>query len=279
MANKLDNFIPQIWSASLLQELRKNQVFANLANRDYQGEIRAYGDTVIINSFDKITIGNYEKNSTVVTPEYIDQNAPKTLVIDQAKYFAFKIDSIDNAQMNPKIMQAAMSEAAYGLSDVTDKYIAEMYNDADHQVTGEFSFSTAYAKIVEAAIKLDEANVTRQGRWLVVTPWAHGELLKSNEFVRATSLGDSVVQGGMIGQIAGFNVYMSNNIYTTTVSGETYSHLLAGTNQAISYAEQLNSVEAYRPENSFSDAMKGLHLYGAKVIRPEALVDIIAQKP
>ena len=275
----LDNFIPQIWSASLLQELRKNQVFANLANRDYQGDIRAYGDTVIINSFDAITIGDYVKNTTVVTPENINQNPSKTLVIDQAKYFAFKIDSIDNAQMNPKIMTAAMSEAAYGLSDVTDKYIAEMYNDADHQVTGEFSYTTAYAKLVEAAIKLDEANVSRQGRWVVVTPWAHGELLKSAEFIRATALGDSVVQGGMIGQIAGFNVFMSNNIYTTTVAGETYSHLLAGTNQAISYAEQLNSVEAFRPENSFSDAVKGLHLYGAKVIRPEALVDIIAQKP
>jgi N4-gp56 family major capsid protein len=279
MANKVNNFIPTIWSATLLQELKKTQVFASLVNRDYQGEITAFGDTVRINSFDPITIGNYEKNSTVVSPEYLTQNTPKTLVIDQAKYFAFKIDSVDQAQTNPKLMSAAMAEAAYGLADAQDSYIANLYNDAGETVTGEFSSSTAYAKIVEAGMKLDENNVSRQGRWMVASPWAFAELLKSDEFIRATALGDSVVQNGVIGSIAGFQVFLSNNLYTTTVGGETYTHLLAGTSQAITMADQLNTIEAFRPENSFSDAVKGLQLFGAKVIRPEALVDIIAQKP
>jgi hypothetical protein len=165
------------------------------------------------------------------------------------------------------------------LADAQDSYIANLYNDAGETVTGEFSSSTAYAKIVEAGMKLDENNVSRQGRWMVASPWAFAELLKSDEFIRATALGDSVVQNGVIGSIAGFQVFLSNNLYTTTVAGETYTHLLAGTSQAITMADQLNAIEAYRPENSFSDAVKGLQLFGAKVIRPEALVDIIAQKP
>jgi N4-gp56 family major capsid protein len=277
--NKLNNFIPNIWSATLLQELKKAQVFAQLVNRDYQGEITAFGDTVRINSFDPITIGTYDKNSTVVNPEYLEQNTAKTLVINQAKYFAFKIDSVDQAQTNPKLMSAAMAEAAYGLSNTMDAYIGNLYNDAGETVTGEFSATSAYGKIVEAGMKLDENNVSRTGRWLVVSPWAYAELLKSDEFIRATALGDAVVQNGTIGSIAGFQVFMSNNLYSTSVGGDDFTHLLAGTSQAITMAEQLNTIEAYRPENSFSDAVKGLHLYGVKVVRPEALVDIIAQKP
>lgn len=279
MANKINNFIPQVWSASLLQALKKNQIMAQIVNRDYQGDISAFGDRVIINSFAGIQVKDYEKNATSITPDYLDDNPQVILEINQAKYFAFKIDSVDNAQTNPKLMTTAMDEAAYALADATDRYIAELYNDAAHQVTGVFDKDTAYERVVEAGMKLDEANVPRMGRFLVVTPWAYAELLKSPEFIRATALGDNVVQNGEVGAIAGFRVHVSNNIYTTTVGGETYSHLLAGTTHAISYAEQLNSIEAFRPEASFSDAVKGLHLYGAKVVRPEALVDIIAQRP
>jgi len=91
-------------------------------------------------------------------------------------------------------------------------------------------------------------------------------------------MGDDVVTNGMIGTAAGFTVLASNNVATSVFSGTTYYNIIAGTSQAISFAEQLKSVEAFRPEESFADAVKGLHLYGAKVVRPEALVHIEAKK-
>lgn len=274
----LDKFIPQVWSASLLQSLKKAQVFAQagIVNRDYEGDIRGFGDRVRINSFGAISVNNY---TGAVSVEDLNQNDEVVLTIDQSKYFAFKIDDVDKAQQNPKLMTAAMEEAAYALSDATDRHIASLYNDAKNHIADvEITKTNAYDILVQASVKLDEENAAKNGRFVIVPPWVHGELLKSDQFVRATAMGDDVVTNGMIGTAAGFTVLASNNVATSVFSGTTYYNIIAGTSQAISFAEQLKSVEAFRPEESFADAVKGLHLYGAKVVRPEALVHIEAKK-
>lgn len=107
-----DNFIPEIWSARLLAHLDKVHVYANLMNRDYEGEIKAYGDTVHINQISDITINDYTGEDFADAPEELD-GTQQVLVIDQAKYFNFQIKDIDNAQSNPKLMDAAMLRAAY----------------------------------------------------------------------------------------------------------------------------------------------------------------------
>src|SRR5574344_2712628 len=115
----IDNFIPKIWSARMLQYLDKAHVYANAVNRDYEGEIKAYGDTVKINSVGAITIGDYTKNTDIADAETLT-DAQVELKIDQAKYFNFCVDDIDKAQQNPKVMDTAVNRASYGLADVSD---------------------------------------------------------------------------------------------------------------------------------------------------------------
>ena len=275
----ITNFRPEIWSANLLVALRKNLVFGDLANRDYEGEITQAGDTVRITSVGRPTIANYVPNSTVITPEQV-QDSQRTLVVDQSKYFAFAVDDVDQRQARGNVIPQSVNEAAYGFADVIDQYIASFYTGAQSaNALGSLTVNSAttptdfYDKVlVPLKIKLDLANVPTAGRWVVVRPEAHGCLLRDQRFVTAYAAGDAAgaeaLRNGMVGRAAGFDIRVSNNAPNTT--GNEYA-TIAGTNSAITMAEQINQIEAYRPQSSFSDAVKGLVLYGAKLVRPDSL--------
>ena len=177
------NFIPEVWSARLLEHLDKVHVYANLMNRDYEGEIRAFGDTVHINQVGAITISDYT-GADLSTPEELDSTM-QDLAIDKAKYFNFQIKDVDNAQSNPKLVDAAMQRASYGMNDVIDQYLASLLVSgvdagnilADDSKAVTPTSATAYDYLVDLSVKLDEANVPMPGRWVVVPPWYHGLLL------------------------------------------------------------------------------------------------------
>jgi hypothetical protein len=271
-------FIPEVWSAELLVALRKSLVFAQpaIANRNYEGDISQSGDTVRITSISDPTIGNYVANVTAISPENLT-DAQRSLLIDQAKYFAFEVDDIEQRQAKGDVMPEAMSRAAYKLADVVDQYIAAFYtsvpaaNDLGTVAVTAADPTALYDDVlVPLSVKLDEANVPAEGRWVVIPPWLHGRGLSDDRFIRADASGTtSGLRNAVIGSAAGFNIYKSNNVVNS--AGDDYEVLAGGGNLAISYAEQISKVEAYRPESAFSDAVKGLHLWGAKVIRPEAL--------
>ena len=269
----LSNFIPTIWAAEILKTFERSHVFASLCNRDYEGEITGAGDTVKISSIGDITISTYTKNSTSITPEEL-QTAQTVLLIDQAKYFAFKVDNVDKAQANVNVMTRAMQKAAYGLSDTADAAIALMYAYAAHTVTDATCDSALiFNTLATARQYLDEENVPKEGRWIVLPPWVItklilGKLLNTEGTVNA----EGELTNGRVGRMMGFDVYESNNLYQTGTAPDYTTHAMAGQRDAISYAEQIVSVEAYKPESSFSDAVKGLHVYGFKVIQPKALV-------
>ncbi|MGM9594198.1 MAG: P22 phage major capsid protein family protein [Candidatus Onthomonas sp.] len=276
------NFIPEVWSARLLEHLDKVHVYAGLMNRDYEGDIRAYGDTVHINQVGDITISDYT-GSDISDPQELDSTM-LDLVIDKAKYFNFQIKDVNNAQSNPKLVDAAMQRASYGMNDVIDQYLAALllagvdkgnvlYGDTD-AVTP--TSANAYDYLVDLGVVLNEANVPMMGRWVVVPPWFHGLLLKDPRFVgNGTGYSQAVLQGGLVGEAAGFQIHLSNNVPNT--SGAKYK-VIAGTNAAGAFAEQLVELEAYRLEKNFSDAVKGLHVYGAKVIQPKALAVMTCNK-
>ena len=278
------NFIPTIWSARLLAHLDKKHVYAALVNRDYEGEIRNFGDTVKINQIGEVTIRDYKKGEDIADPEDLSSEQT-TLVIDQAKYFNFAIDDVDAAQVNPKLMDAAMQRAAYGMNDVTDTYIANiMYlaaeNNGNNLGTDEAPLvptkETAYDMLVDLGTDLTEKNVPTEGRWVVVPAWFHGLLLKDSRFVgNGTDYNKALIEGGEVGVAAGFKVNLSNNVPNT--AGAKYK-IIAGTNEAASFAEQILKTDAYRPEKRFSDAVKGLHVYGGKVTQPKCLSVLTANK-
>jgi N4-gp56 family major capsid protein len=281
----LDNFIPTVWSARLLENLHKALVFAQagIVNRDYEGEIKDVGDTVKINAIGPVTVGNYTKNTNIGDPETLT-DAQSSLLIDQSKYFNFQVDDIDKAQQKPKVMDGAMREASYALADTLDGYVAGLHTDA---ATANLLGTTAVPKTIAAAadvydylvdlgVLLDQSNIPSGGRWCIVPPWLHGYLLKDDRFVKSgTPSGDQVLRNGEVGEAAGFRILKSNNVKYT---GADYK-VMAGSSLAITVAEQINKVEAYRPEKRFADAVKGLHLYGAKVVRPSGLAVLTITKP
>jgi N4-gp56 family major capsid protein len=274
------NFRPEIWSANLLVATRKNLIFGNCINRDYEGEISAAGDTVRITSIGRPTISNYVPNSTVINPEQVN-DSQRTLVVDQSKFFAFAVDDVDARQAKGNVIPQSMNEAAYGFADVIDQYIANsMYtgiqaaNQAGSITVAANTPSDFYDKVlVPLKIKLDLANVPTEGRWINVRPEAHGALLRDARFVKVNESGTSEgLRNGHVGRAAGFDIMVTNNAPNT--SGSEYV-TIAGTNAAYTFAEQINKVEAYRPQSSFSDAVKGLVLYGGKLVRPDFLASAL----
>jgi N4-gp56 family major capsid protein len=286
----IDNFIPTVWSARLLQNLQKTLVYGQVGviNRDYEGEIRNAGDTVKINNIGRVSVGDYTKNTNMPDPETLTDDT-RTLVIDQSKFFNFQVDDVDKIQQNPKLMDAAMQEAAYALRNAADQFIASHYVDAAQKIGDDITpvaptKNDAYEYLVDLSVKLDEADVPEQGRFVILPPWYEGLMLKDDRFVKAGNLpSDQRLLNGVIGQAAGFTVLKSNNVPkvaadSTTGVQENYK-IIAGHSIGWSFAEQATQVEAYRPEKRFADAVKGLHLYGCKVVRPEALAVLSAKRP
>ena len=293
----LQNWIPEIWAGEYLKNLHKAHVFGSpqVINRDYQGEINSFGDTVRINSIGAVTISDYTRNTDMAGPQSLD-SAQSILQINQAKYFNFVIDDLDKAQTNPKAMGAAMYESAYAIADITDNFIAGL---AAGKVASANTIGTsgapktdlatsgkAYGYLVALAQDLDQTNTPRADRWVIVPPWFYAWIRQDSNFLHATNAGDVLLRqgqvGGMIGddflvgQIAGFSVWMSNNSQSLNNAGATSFQILAGHASAWSYAEQIAEIEAYRPQLRFGDAVKGLHVYGACVTRPQSLALLYA---
>lgn len=290
----LDSMIQEVWAAELLSNLRKTYVFGQPAvtNRNYEGEISARGDTVHITTIGPVTIVTYTKNGALPDPETLN-STEQTLVIDQSKAFNFEVDDIDQAQIGQGPMTGGMAEAANGLVDVADSFIQSRIAAAAPVATDDSgaaygSAAAPYAGLTnenvvdvltDMATALTEAKVPTTGRYAVVPPRFHGRLVKSDDFTKASDLGDTTTVNGRVGRAAGFDILLSHNIPTLGVNGtagnEDRKEIVAGSSIATTYAEQINKVEGYRPQGSFGDAVKGLHLYGAKVTRPTALVKII----
>lgn len=274
----INNFIPKVWSVKILKALEKFHIFGSpsCANREYEGEIKDKGSSVKINSVGDITIKDYTRNSDIDAPEELN-DAGQELVITEGKYFNFAVDDVDRVQANANVMAEAMSRAGYGLRDKADIFIAanHIYVPAQNLLGSDGSpiiptKADAYDYLVELKIKLDEANVPSEGRFAVVPPWFEGLLLKDSRFIAAgTATTDSVIRNGLIGRAAGMDIYVSNN--TPNTAGTLYK-VIAGHPMAYTFAEQIVKTEAYRPEKRFSDAVKGLHVYGGKLVRPSCWV-------
>lgn len=269
-------FIPELWSARLLYALEKSHVATNLVNRNYQGMITNVGDTVHINSIGAITVKDYTKNTDMDAPEALT-TTDQSLVINQAKSFNFQVDDVDNVQAAGDLVDTAMGRAAYALADVSDAFLLKTIagGAATGNIVGAASAPTAltssnvYENIVKLRTKLDKANVPNTGRTLVVPPEVYALLLLDDRFAKSdAAAGQNALLNGEVGRVAGFTVFMSNNVNTGTGTdtGKTpYFEVTAQVETATTYAEQIIKTEAYRMEKRFADGVKGLHVYGAKV--------------
>lgn len=277
----ISNFIPELWSARLLVSLRKAHVAGALVNTDYEGEIKRQGDTVHVTNLTAPTIGTYTKHTDITIEDVDDDTA--SLVINQSRYFAFEVDDLEKAQQvaGGNALATQLDAAAYGLRDAADAFLLDTMQNAVQgtsndlgtvDISGTGGNELVWDSIVDLSVKLDESNVPSEGRFVVLSPSLHGRLLKDSRFVAAGDVrGADTRASGFIGQVAGLDIYKSNNMPAVVDTNATAGHALAGHRMATSFAEQIVSVEGFRMEKRFADAVKGLHVYGAKVFRPTAL--------
>jgi hypothetical protein len=278
-------FIPTVWAARLLFALDKSLVYGQtgVCNRDYEGDILQAGNSVKVASIGDVDVNDYVKDTDISDPQTLS-DSEQTLLIDQQKYFNFFIDSVDRAQQNVNVLDEAMRRAAYKLNDSADQYIAGIMdvavpagNKIGSVATPKVpTKDTAYEYLVDLGTVLDEGNTPISGRFCIVPAWFHGLLLKDDRFVRTGTLaGDARLKNGEVGEAAGFMILKSNNVLNT--AGTAYK-IIAGHSIATSYAEQIVDVQTYKPEKRFGDAVKGLHVYGAKALRPTNLAELIANR-
>ncbi len=259
------NFISTVWSENLLKQLEKKYIGVRNCTREFEGEITDQGATVKICGVGNVTVSEYESNIDMENPEEISDYA-FFLRVNQAKYFNFQIDDVDRVQANPKLMNEAMRVAADALANDADKFVYSLYDNADTILTDDAVTSEKIIDhIIDMKTKMLKANVTNSDDIVIeVSPEIAALILKSK--IDLCSDNTYTLETGLLGKVAGCKVYVSNNIF---VDDDDYHKCLVRTKRAVAYAEQISEIEAYRPEKRFADAVKGLHLYGARVIYPD----------
>lgn len=275
----ITNFIPTIWSETLYKELSKSFIGVEHCNRDFEGEIKGKGSSVKICGVGDITIRDYSKNVDLNTPETLSDSVT-TLTIDKAKCFNFQIDDVDRAQASPKLMEAALQKAAEALANEADRAVFNLCSQAEKQYVHTYDDPTSFFDTVLKAREALYMNNVNDGTeiFFEVSPTVAVKLLKEKIALPSTS--ESTVETGYLGSIFGCKIYVSNNVIRTINSSNTEAstilhNCIMRTKRAISFVDQISEIEAYRPEKRFADAVKGLHLYGAKVVYPNEMVHVV----
>lgn len=295
--NYSGNFIPEIWSGKLIENFYDATVLAAIANTDYEGEIKNQGDTVNIRTIPNITIRDYVKGQSLVVE---NPDKPKLqLVIDKGEYFACVEDDIDRVQSDVKLMDMWSKDASEQmkikidqrvLTDILPDIAATNKGTAAGAVSGAFNLGTTGAPltvskdgsggttsvtdlVVDMGTVLDEANCPEQNRFLII-PARMAGLIKKSELKDASLTGDSQspLRNGRLGMIDRFTIYVSHNLKVT--SSTKYS-IIAGTKMGFTFASQMTEMETIRSETTFGDIIRGLQVYGYKVVKPEALVESV----
>lgn len=282
----ITKFQPEIWSPAILVNLRNALVYGRLLNRDYEGAIANAGDTVRIMSFGVPATRSYTKNADISWDLLTDDD--RTLVVDQADYFAFTVDDVDRRQAMSGFVAQATSDAGYALAEDVDSYVsAALVAAADGgtndlgAVTADLSNKDYYDLVIlPMRTKLNRAKCPASGRWIVIPPEHSAHVLSDPRFINAQAAADGgmALKEGALGRIAGFDVLESNTTPTTTPTSGKFQ-VIAGHAMAATFADQITETEAIRLQDQFGDGIRGLHLYGAKVVRPEllALADVTLQ--
>jgi len=334
------NFSPVIYSKSVQLAFRKSSVVEDITNNDYFGEIANMGDSVKIIKEPEVSVQSYARGTQITAQDLDDEDF--TLVVDQANYFAFKIDDIEAAHSHVNFMSMASDRAAYRLRDQYDQdvlgYLSGYRQSAKHsspdtarttfpgtkavstagsdelltsmklikgsfgnittssagdhsipvapRLPGATSVPTATASPLQVIARmgrlLDQQFVDTNGRWLVVDP-VFIEMLKDEDSrLLNGDFGGSGLQNGLIiNNLHGFRVYVSNNLPKigtgpgtsgTANQNTDFGVIVAGHDAAVASAQQITKTESYRDPDSFADIVRGMHLYGRKILRPEAIV-------
>jgi len=291
-------FLPAVYSKKVLNFFRKSSVVEGITNTDYAGEITAFGDTVRIIKEPEITVYQYERGQDVTATKLTDQEI--NLVVDTANAFKFIVDDIETSMSHVNFKEVASSSAAYALRDAYDQgvlvtmfsgvsasspnHILGSDNATDLAAgtfdgTGNLDIGFASGEhdpidvLSHMARLLDEANVPEEGRWFLANPEFYEQLVQTSSKLMSVDFnaGQGSIRNGLVssGKLRGFDMYKTNNIAATSNAA---GKCIAGHMSSTCTAQTIVNTEVIRDPDSFGDIVRGLHVYGSKVLRPEALV-------
>ncbi len=293
----LIRFIPAIWSGKLIEKFYDATVLAAISNTDYEGEIKSQGDTVIIRTTPTVTINDYVKGQKLVYERL--ESTPIELLINRGNSFSFVIDKVDKYQSDIDLLSDWARDASEQMKIAIDRRVlGSIFVDVHPRNRGttagvrtsSFNLGALTAAIpitkanildfiVDCGTILDEQNVPETGRWFVVPPWFTGMIKKSDlKDASLTGDGSSVLRNGRIGMIDRFTIYASNNVSSAVDTGAICFQTLFGTKAATSFAAQMTEVETLKAESTFGDLVRGLNVYGFRVIQPEAMGVLYCRK-
>lgn len=302
-------FIPTIWSAKMNAKFYAATVFGEIANTNWQGEIADVGDKVIINDIPTLTISDYTPGTAL---QYqVPTPSTQELQINNAKSFAFRVDDVLRMQSKPNLIDTFSGDAAQQMKIAIDSTVlfGSFDNGASDnkgatagRITGAYNLGTKTAPVTLSATNtlslitsmaavLDEQNVPESDRFLVIDPATRNWLMQS-PLAQAyfTNDSQSIVRNGKIGMIDRFTVYVSNLLPRkdaakawTIGTGDPAAAaadagtakaraIIAGHKSAITFASQMTKVETLRIQDNFGDYVRGLNVFGYKVVKPESLV-------
>lgn len=293
-SDSTSKFIPEVWSGKLVEKFYTATVFGAIANTDYEGEISNFGDTVIIRTTPTLTITDYTIGDALnyETPE----NANTSLDIDKGKYFAFALDDVDAYQSDINLMDDWSEDAGEQMkiavdSDLVTNILSDISSDNKGATAGAISgdinlgatgtngsnavsitASNILDYIIDIGTVLDEQNVPETGRWLVLPAWMIGRIKKSD--LKDASLagdGTSIARNGLVGMVDRFNIYLSNNIIGITEGTATLFNPIAGHSAGLTFAAQMTKMETLPNPDTFGQLVRGLNVYGFKVVEGDYL--------
>ena len=264
------NFVPEIFSKKLQAKFYASSVLPMVSNTDYEGEISGQGDKVIIRTVPNVTVADY--TGTISYQDVTTSNIE--LLIDKAKSYAFKVDDILRAQSDIAYWTEASKDASESMRiAVETDFLANVVTGATSTVDdGAVTASTILDAVLEAARRMDELNIPDSDRFIVLPPWAI-EMLKKSDLKLAYLTGDSTspIRNGVVGNIDRFKV-MSSNLLSVDSSGgadDGKTFCLAGHPKFATFASQFVKTETVRLESTFGDGVRGLKVYGYKVVTPD----------
>lgn len=284
------NFIPEIWSAKLIENFYDSTVLAAIANTDYEGDIKSMGDTVNIRTTPDLTIRTYEKGMTLAVER---PDKPKIqLVIDQGEYFAAIEDDVDKVQADINLMDTWSRDASEKMKIKIDQNVlagmltgiaATNKGATAGRISGDIDLGTTASPLamtktnvidllVDMGTVLDEANAPEAGRFVVI-PAKMAGLIKKSDLKDASITGDgtSIQRNGRLGMIDRFTVYVSHNLNVATGKFD----IVAGHKMGLTFASQMTEMESIRAETTFGNIVRGLQVYGYKVVKGEALAQAV----
>jgi hypothetical protein len=263
------HFIPEVFSRKLQAKFYSQTVLSEVTTNEYEGEISGLGNKVNIRTVPAVSVADYSGSLSYsdVTSSTIELN------IDKAKSYAFKVDDILKEQADIDFMNEAANDAAQNMKiaieqDVFANVAAGSSLTDINATPSNITAANVLGFILDAGQQLDENNIPEDGRFMIINP-AVATLLKQSELRQAYLTGDNVspLRNGFIGTVDRFNMYVSNNLSTSSgVTSGLYGHP-----KAIAYASQMTNTETVRLESSFGDGVRGLSVYGYKVILPTAI--------